>query len=161
MSRYDVPDDAARVLVAVINRPRDLALARDAGWYRVPLAHLPQRFAAEYLAFYQTAAFGAERWAVRYYAPVLRYRITTRVELLPAEPNHPRAAEQYYRIDIGPLGELPIPVPAARLRRVTFINTSYGQLRRAADIRELFAPIGADTDDDDLWGAGLAGRRIN
>jgi hypothetical protein len=159
MSRYDVPDDAARVLVAVINRPRDLALARDAGWYRVPLAHLPRQFAAEYLALYQTAAFGVERWAVRYYAPVLRYRIATRVELLPAEPNHPRAAEQYYRIDIGPLRELPVPVPAARLRRVTFINTSYGQLRRAADIRELFAPPD-DRADDDLWGAGLAGRRI-
>jgi hypothetical protein len=42
---------------------------------------------------------------------------------------------------------------------VTFINTSYGQLRRAADIRELFAPPD-DRADDDLWGAGLAGRRI-
>ncbi len=160
MSHNDVPADTARVLVAVVNRVRDLELARSAGWYRVPLAHVPQRFAAEYLAFYQTRVFGAERWAVRYYAPVLHYRVVTRSELLPAEPNHPRAAERYYRVEIGPLRSLPLPVPATRLRRVTFISTTYGQLRRATDVRELFHPADDDTADDDLWGAGLAGRSI-
>ena len=74
------------------------------------LAHAPSRFAADFLAFYQTAAFGAERWAVRYYAPVLRYRIATRRELLPAEPDHPRASDHYYRVEIGPLESLPLPL---------------------------------------------------
>jgi hypothetical protein len=155
------PDDAARVLVAVITRPRDLALAREAHWYRIPLAHLPAHLAAEYLAFYQTAAFGEERWSVRYYAPILRYRLTTRRELLPDEADHPRADERYYRLELGPLAELPLPVPAARLRRVTFIMTTYGQLRRARDVRELWHP---DEDQenlgDDLWGAGLAGKSL-
>lgn len=160
MSHNDIPADAARVLVAVVNRVCDLERARSAGWYRVPLAHLPQRFAAEYLAFYQTRVFAAERWAVRYYAPVLRYRVATRLELLPAEPNHPRAAEQYYRVEIGPLRSLPLPVPAARMRRITFISTTYGQLRRAADVRELFHASDDPPPDDDLWGAGLAGRSI-
>jgi hypothetical protein len=158
MIEPDQPDDNAAVLVAVLARPRDLAIARDEGWYRVPLARLPRRFAADYLAFYQTAAFGAERWAVRYYAPVRRYRLLTRRELLPDEPAHPRAAERYYRVELGPLAALPLPIPAARLRRVTFIATSFGQLRRARDVRELFAP--EPPPPDDLWGAGLAGRSI-
>ncbi|NWF79258.1 MAG: hypothetical protein HXY37_04315 [Chloroflexi bacterium] len=156
----DLPDDAARVLVVVVPRPRDLALAREAGWYRVPLARVPARFAADYLAFYQTGAFGAERWSVRYYAPVLRYRLTTRRELLPDEPEHPRAAERYYRVELGPLAALPLPVPAARLRRVVFIPTTFGQLRRAGDVRELWHPDEDAWPGDELWGGGLAGRRI-
>jgi hypothetical protein len=158
MMQADLPDDDARVLVAIVRRPRDLELARTAGWYRVPLAHLPRRFAADLLAFYQTGAFGAERWSVRWYAPVLRYSLATRRELLPDEPNHPRANERYYRIELGPLAALPLPVPAAKLRRVVFIPTSFGQLRRAGDVRELWQD--ASDPGDDLWGAGLAGRRM-
>lgn len=158
MTQLFEPDDSAPVLVAVVNRPHDLEIARREGWYRVPLARLPRRFAADYLAFYQTAAFGPERWAVRYFAPVLRYTLLTRRELLPAEPEHPRAGDRYYRVELGPLAELPLPVPAARLRRVTFIATSFGLLRRARDVRELFAPDSPPPDD--IWGAGLAGRSL-
>src|SRR5690349_2810571 len=53
----DIPLDA-RVLVAVVTRPCDLAKAREEGWYRIPLARAPCALAAEYLAFYQTAALG-------------------------------------------------------------------------------------------------------
>lgn len=159
MTQAELPDDDARVLVAVVSRPRDLALARDAGWYRVPLARLPRHFAADYLAFYQTAAFESERWSVRWYGAIMRYSIVTRRELLPDEPEHPRANERYYRVELGPLAALPLPVPAARLRRVAFIATSFGQLRRAMDVRELWRPADAEPDDE-IWGAGLAGRRI-
>lgn len=155
------PDDAARVLIAVITRPRDLQLARERGWYRIPLAHLPAQLSADYLAFYQTAAFGAERWAVRYYAPIVRYRIAARRELLPDEAAHPRANERYYCLELGPLAELPLPVPAARLRRVTFIATTFGQLRRARDVRELWRPDeDGQNPGDGLWGAGLAGKSL-
>lgn len=160
MTQAELPPDDARVLVAVVTRPRDLALAREAGWYRVPLARVPRRLAADYLAFYQTGAFGAERWSVRWYAPVLRLRVQTRLELLPDEPGHPRAGERYYRVELGPLAALPLPLPAARLRRVAFIPTSFGQLRRAADVRELWRPTEDAGPGDDLWGAGLAGRSI-
>jgi hypothetical protein len=160
MNDYQDIDDMARVLVAVVTRVRDLELARAEGWYRVPLARLPARFAADILAFYQTAAFGAERWAVRYYAPVLRYRVARRGELLPDEPGHPRAAEPYYRVEIGPLESLPLPIPAERLRRVSFISTTFGQLRRARDVCELFRPDEDSAPPDDLWGAGMAGRSL-
>ena len=159
MTQPELPDDDARVLVAIVQRPRDLALARDEGWYRVPLKRVPPHFSADYIAFYQTAAFGAERWCVRWYAAVLLYAVVARSELLPAEAAHPRANERYYRVELGQLTELPLPVPAARLRRVAFIATSFGQLRRASDVRELWRPsVGGPGDD--IWGAGLAGRSL-
>jgi hypothetical protein len=155
------PDNTARVLVAVVTHPRDLQIAREKGWYRIPFAHAPDQLAADYLAFYQTRAFATERWSVRYYAPIMRYTIVTRRDLLPDEPTHPRANERYYRLGLGPLERLSVPIPAARLRRVTFIATTFGQLRRAHDVRDLWHPL-EDTDlpDEQLWGAGLAGRSI-
>jgi hypothetical protein len=154
------PHDTDRVLVAVLPRPRDLEIARTQGWYRVPLERAPQQLAADYLAFYQTAAFGEERWSVRYLAPIVRYRIVTRRELLPEEANHRRADDRYYRIDLGPLQELALAVPAARLRRISFIATTFGQLRRARDVRELWHPDEDELLGDDLWGAGLAGKSL-
>lgn len=155
------PDDEARVLVAVITRPYDLQVARDEHWYRIPLAHAPPQLAAEYLAFYQTAAFGAQRWSIRYYAQILRYRIAKRCELLPQEAAHPRADDQYYALELGPLQTFSLPIPSSRLRRVTFIATTFGQLRRARDVRELWHPEEETRDaGEGLWGAGLAGKSL-
>jgi hypothetical protein len=151
----DIPLNA-RVLVAVVTRPCDLARARDEGWYRIPLRHTPRGLAAEYLAFYQTAAFGDERWAVRYMAAVRAVSLATRAALLPDEPTHPRAAERYYRFVLGPLHALPAPLPSRQLRRVSFIPTSYGQLLRAHDVAELWRPIEeAELGWEGVWGAGV------
>ena len=150
----------ARVLVAIVNRPRDLAAARDEGWYRIPLARAPRALHAEYLAFYQTAVFGSERWAVRYLAAVRAVGIATRAALLPNEASHPRASERYYRFAIGPLLALGVPVLSRRLRRIAFIPTTIGQLLRARDLNELWHPD-EDTADgwEELWGAGV-NRRV-
>lgn len=134
----DQDEGEARVLVVVMNSPRDFALAREAGWYRIPLARAPRLVAADYLAFYQTRVFGDEAWAIHYYAPVRRYRITTRVELLPEEPDHPRAHERYYKIEIGPLQRLERPIPSRRLRRITFIPTTLSRLLCAQEINDLW-----------------------
>src|SRR4051812_30990548 len=107
----------ARVLVAVVTRPRDLAKARQERWYRIPLARAPRALHAEYLAFYQTAAFGDERWAVRYLAAVRSVGVATRAALLPDEIEHPRASARYYRFELGPHQALPAPLPSRRLRR--------------------------------------------
>jgi hypothetical protein len=148
----------ARVLVAVITRPLDLRNVREQGWYRIPLKRAPRALAAEYLAFYQTAAFGAERWAVRFLAPVQRVSVATRAELLPEESRHPRAAERYYRFALGPLMALPAPIPSRRLRRLSFIPTTYGQLLRARDVVELWHPLeDRQVGWDVVWGAGVNG----
>jgi hypothetical protein len=105
---------------------------------------------ADYLAFYQTKAFDDEKWAINYYASTRRYRPVTRAELLPEEANHPRAAEQYYKVEIGPLQRLPRPIPSKRLRRITFIPTSLERLLKAEEINDLWD---RGSREDRLWEA--------
>jgi hypothetical protein len=146
----DAPDDSP-VLVVVVNDPVDLARARDDGWYRIPLDRAPRRIAADYLAFYQTGAFPPEeRWAVRWFAPVLEYHLAARKELIPEEPEHPRADQSYYKVSLGPLASLPHAVPSRRLRRITFIPTTLGRLMQAEEINDLWIKSSAQ---ERLWAA--------
>jgi hypothetical protein len=153
------PEDL--VLVAVINRPRDLEIARLLGWYRIPLGTAPKTVRVDWLAFYQTAAFGDERWAVRYAAPVRGFELTTRGELLQDEPDDERAREPYYKIQLGPLQTLPRPIPAGRWRRFTFLYTTGRRLLQAAELKDL--RVSPSAEHDMLWrmirerGAGQAG----
>lgn len=156
----DMLGDDAPVLVAVLPSVRDLALVREQGWYRVPLAHAPATVAAEALAFYQTAAFGAERWSVRYIATIVRVGIALRRELLPDEDQHPRANERYLCFRLDALETLPVVVPSRRLRRITFIPTSFGQLLRARDVAALWHAEEYQHPTGELWAAGLAGKSI-
>jgi hypothetical protein len=128
------------VLVAVVNNIEDLRRAASEGWYRIPQRSAPRRVGADYLAFYQTGAFRNEDEAqtVTYFAPTRRYRLLTRRELLPAEAEHPRADDYYFRIDLGPLQRLDQSVPAGAFRRVTFIHTTLDRLFTAATVNELF-----------------------
>jgi hypothetical protein len=136
----DVEAHRRTVLVAIINNAEDLRRAAAEGWYRIPQRTAPRRIGADYLAFYQTGAFKRqdEAQTVTYYAPTRRYRLLTRRELLPAEANHPRADDYYFRIDLGPLQRLARPIPAAKFHRVTFIHTTLEQLLTAQDVTDLF-----------------------
>ncbi len=137
------PEADSSVLVVVVNDPRDLKHALDDRWYRIPLARAPARIAVDYLAFYQTGAFPeGERYLVRWYAPVQDYRIVQRRELLPDEPEHPRAADRYYRVGLGPGTALPCPIPSRRLRRITFIPTILSRLLAAQEINDLWIKPG-------------------
>ncbi len=134
-----LPEEAGeRVLVVVMNNLRDFHIVREEGWYRIPVKHAPDRLAADYLAFYLTRVFGPERWSIPYMAPVRRYRLLRRRDLLPEEPDHPRADEWYYKIELGPLQRLPHPVPSRHLRRVTFIPTTLQRLLTAEEINDLW-----------------------
>lgn len=140
-TRY--PDAEARrrtVLVAVVNNMEDLRRAAAEGWYRIPQRSAPRRVGADYLAFYQTGAFKTEEEAqtVTYYAPTRRYRLLTRRELLPAEADHPRANEYYFRIELGPFQRLDVSIPAGAFRRVTFIHTTLDRLFTATTVTDLF-----------------------
>ncbi|MBL8056091.1 MAG: hypothetical protein JNK29_05300 [Anaerolineales bacterium] len=74
---------------------RDLEIARVLGWYRIPYRSAPKTVAVDWLAFYQTAQFGAEKWSIRYAAPVRGHELTTRGELLRDQAAHPRAGDPY------------------------------------------------------------------
>lgn len=143
------------MLVAVVKERADLQRAEQ-GWYRIPVAHAPRPLASDYLALYLTAAFGEERWAVRYLAEVWGYDVRRRVDML-GDAGHPRAQQLYYRVALGPLRPLERAVPAARLRRLCFLRTDLAHLLTAADVRDLWprsAPGRAsatDRDGDGDW----------
>ncbi|HEX6289983.1 MAG TPA: hypothetical protein VFZ66_12375 [Herpetosiphonaceae bacterium] len=148
LQRADSIDPAAPTLVVVVNNRRDWQRVCEEQWYRIPLSRAPHPVAALYLAFYLTRPLGAAVWQVGFYAPALRYNQMTRRELLPDEPDHPRAAEQYYRVALGPVQRLAHPIPSRRLRRITFIPTTFGRLSTAADVADLWQP---DDATEVLW----------
>ncbi len=132
------PPSKTLILVALIPRPRDLEIARLLGWYRVPLRTAPKVINVDYLAFYQASAFGAaRRWRIETIAEVRGHELTTRAELLRDEPGHPRAREEYYKIQLGPLETLPRPILAGRWRRITFLYTTGELLSRASTVNDL------------------------
>lgn len=134
----NLPDSTALVLVVVVTSPRDLEIARVLGWYRIPLKSAPKVVAVDYLAFYQTAGFGEhERWRINYFAEVRGHELTTRAELIRDEPDHPRAGEEYYKIQIGALQALKRPIDAEHWRRITFLYTTGELLRQALTVNDL------------------------
>lgn len=138
------PED--RVLVAVMNRPKDLENARDRRWYRLPAKRAPRGASFEYIAFYFTAAFGKRGWAIRYYARNLGHELLTRRDLLPDEAEHPRAGDPYYKLQLGPLLRREPPIVSLRWRRVTFIHTTWDRFEAASEINDLFAEGGEFVD---------------
>jgi hypothetical protein len=138
------------VLVAILKDKRDLEIARVLGWYRIPLNTAPKTVAVDSLAFYQTAKFGEEKWAINYTAPVRGHELVTRAELLRTQPDHPRANEMYYKVQIGPLERLPRPVPSRAWRRITFLYTTGEKLLAAAELNDL---IVQSEERERLWKA--------
>lgn len=145
-----LPDSTSLILVAVINQPRDLEIARVLGWYRIPLRSAPKVISTDYLAFYQTAAFEDQKWCIEYIAPYHGHELTTRRELIRDEPDHPHASHEYFKIQLGSLLALPYPIKAEAWRRITFFYTTGELLLKAATITDLMVP---PNDRQMLWQA--------
>lgn len=142
------------VLVAIMNNHSDFALARDQHWYRIPVGSMQKwlrdRWPPEWLAFYQTKVFGAEKHAVNYYARVLDIRRQYRWQLFPVQPHHPKRDRLYYQLLLGPLQRLPQPILSRRWRRIVFIPTTWQKFVSAVEINDLYdeSPL-----EDRLWAA--------
>jgi len=128
--------------------PRDLEIARLLGWYRIPLRTAPKVVAVDYLAFYQPSAFGERGGQIDFVAEVRGHELTTRGELLKDEANHPRAREEYYKIQIGGLERLREPVIADKWKRITFLYTTGEYLLNAKTLNEL---VVAGDERQVLW----------
>ena len=134
---------AALILVAYLPSPRDLEIARVLGWYRIPYFSAPKVISVDYVAFYQPAAFGAsQRWMVEYLAPVRGYELVTRAELLRDAVDHPRAKEEYYKIQLGSLEKLAKPIKAKKWKRITFFYTTGEYLLAAENMQDLIVGSG-------------------
>jgi hypothetical protein len=139
----------ALILVAFIPNPRDLEIARLLGWYRIPLRKAPKVINIDYLALYQAGEFGEQhRWRIESFAAVRGHELARRADLLRDEPEHPRAQEEYYKIQIGPLLRLPRPILAGRWKRVTFLYTTGEYFQTANTLRDL---VVREDEREVLW----------
>ena len=125
------------ILVALLPTPRDLEIARLLGWYRIPLRTAPKVVAVDYLAFYQPSAFGERGGQIEFIAEVRGHELTTRGELLKDEADHPRAKEEYYKIQLGGLEKLREPIKTDKWKRVTFLYSTGEYLINAKLMNDL------------------------
>jgi hypothetical protein len=133
-----LPPAFALILVGVVPEPRDLEIARLLGWYRIPYRLAPKVVQVDYLAFYQPSSFGKDHSSrIEVFAEVLGIELTTRAELIKDEPEHPRANEEYYKIQLGPLQKLENPILAERWKRITFLYTTGELFAEASVIQDL------------------------
>ncbi len=144
-------DDTDLFLLAILPATRDLEIARMLGWYRIPLRSAPKVIETDYIAFYQTGAFGeGHRWMVESAAQVRGHELTTRGQLFRDEPDHPHSNEEYYKLSLGPLFSLPQKIQAGSWKRVTFLYTTGQRIRNAETLRDL---VTRDSERDLLWHA--------
>jgi len=137
------------VLVALVNKPRDMEIVQSERWYRIPAKQAAVRIGpVQYIAFYLTKAFGDSKWMIREYAPVQGHELVRRRDLLPEESDHPRANEAYYKLQLGPLIELSRPIVSRRGRRLLFVRTTGAKFSRAVEIDDL---LGKSDADEALW----------
>ena len=130
--------ETALILEAILPNKRDFDIARLLGWYRIPLKSAPKVISVDYLAFYQTAAFDdAERWRISWVAPVRGHELTTRQELLHEEKTHPRAHEEYFKIQLGSLQQLPKPIISQNWHSVTVFYTTGRKILEAETLNDL------------------------
>jgi hypothetical protein len=145
------------VLVCLLPAPRDLEIARLLGWYRIPFRSAPKVVAVDYLAFYQPSSFGRRGGRIEYTAEVRGHELTTRGELLRDEADHPRAREEYFKIQLGELEKLDTPIPAGRWKRITFLYTTGEYLLKAGNLNDL---VVAGEERQGLW-KSLRERALN
>ena len=125
------------ILVCLLPSPRDLEIARLLGWYRIPLRTAPKVVAVDYLAFYQPSAFGSHGGKIEFVSQVRGHELTTRAELFKDEADHPRAKEEYYKIQLGMLEKLSQPIIADKWKRLTFLYTTGEYLLNAKLLNDL------------------------
>ena len=164
------------ILVCLLPAPRDLEIARLLGWYRIPFRTAPKVVAVDYLAFYQPGrffrperhpsgskppgqpgSFGEQSGRIEWIAPLRGHELTTRSELLRDERDHPRAGEEYFKLQLGPLEQLPHPILADKWKRLTFLYTTGEYLLKAHTLNDLVV----QSDERQLLWQSLRERAVN
>jgi very-short-patch-repair endonuclease len=130
------------ILIAIMNKPLDFALASEEQWYRIPVSSankwIKDAWPPEILAFYQTKIFGIEAFAVNYFAEVDRIQNVRRRELFPNQPEDKKSDQSYYKISIRPLKKMAKPIISRRFRRIVFIPSTMERFNSAAEINDLY-----------------------
>lgn len=123
--------------MGVLKSKNDLRILLKDLWYRIPVAHLPRK-KFKYIAFYQPAVFGRKGKRIEYYARVSSTKIVKRILLLPKEQSHPRAQDDYLKVEFKEIKKLPQAIKNIIPRRISFGFTDLKTLLAAQDILELY-----------------------
>lgn len=147
----ELPVDSSFVLVVYVPQPRDLEIVRLLGWYRIPIRSAPKVVEVDYLAFYQPASFGdGHRWQIEHFAAMRGYELVQRTDLFRDEADHPRAQEEYFKMQVGALQSLPVPIQADKVKRLTFLYSTGALFRKAETVSDLVVSAG---ERKGLWRA--------
>lgn len=134
-----------RVLVGVVKRKKDLEIARQRHWYRIPRRQMPLGIQAEYIALFLSAsAFGAQGGAVAAFARITGVELARRRDLLPAERSRPD--EHYYKVQFRRLIEKDPPIANEPQRAFSFIRTTWDRFISADCIPDLYNDAGFYVD---------------
>lgn len=131
------------VLVVIMNNRVDWAIAQEQYWYRIPVEQVEklkqrQQWAPpQWLAFYQTKEFGQDAYTIQYFAKVRAIGEVTRQQLFPEEADNSKSQKRYSKVELEPMQRLAEAIQSDRLRRVTFIATTFEKLMHSREIKEL------------------------
>lgn len=132
------------VLIAIVKSKADWQIAQTQHWYRIPAAQvekLQQRgqwLPPQWLGFYQTKKLTpAQPFVIQCIAQVIQIERMQRFQLLPMEAPNAKSEHWYYKLDLGEFWQLIPGIPSQRLRRVTFIPTTWLKLTMATEISGL------------------------
>lgn len=131
------------VLVVIMNNRADWAIAQEQHWYRIPIEQVEklkqrQQWAPpQWLAFYQTKEFEQDAYSIRYFARVRTIGEVSRKELFPQEVDSKKSQKFYVKVELEPVQRLSEPIKSDRLRRLTFIATTFEKLMHSQEINEL------------------------
>ena len=124
-------------MVGVLRRRNDLKILLQKHWYRIPLAFLPKRL-FRYVAFYQPALFDKRGKRIEYYGRIRKVERIKRINLLPTEHFHPRAHDDYMKLQFFKITKLARPIKNVIPRRISFGFTSLARLLSSRNILELY-----------------------
>lgn len=135
MNREDV------VLVGVIKTRRDLEIARDQHWYRIPYGNAEHGIDVRYLAFFLSGkTFGEQSGGIHYYAERTGVELARRKDLMPGKKAHPRDENLYHKMQLGELwAKIPPIWNQPKPYRFAFIYTTGDRFERATHIRDLYS----------------------
>lgn len=155
MDQENTSETTRDCLVAVVNNDLDLHRFSEGHWYRIPERAIGRSLRIEALAdtttlaLYQTVSISnGMQSAIELWGEITERVLLSRREILPEEPAHPKANEQYHLLRVGLVERLDRPITAARPRRLTFLRTSRERLLHAGDLNDLV--IGTPAEER-LW----------
>jgi hypothetical protein len=127
-----------RVLVGVVGRKRDVTLLRERSLYRIPVNAMPDGVQTDVLGFFLPSHLMHGKGGIYYYAVLRGVELQRRRDILPEEPNHPRANERYWLCQCSTVRPTNPPILNPTHHAFAFIRTTWDRFADALTISDLY-----------------------